>query len=343
MSFGEQLALIIRFYTDLETSIGAVSRLKAFSENVKPESWEGETLVPPAEWPLHGAIEINGVSAAYGDSEDKDTTKNLALDNLHLTVAPGEKVAICGRSGSGKSSLLLLLLRLVDPLASTTTPPTPDEEEGKTIQPKLAPMAIDGLPLHAMSRPHLRRRIIALPQEPVFLPSGTPVQTNLDPHHSATAADCRAALEAVSLWPFIASRGGLDAPLAPDTLSQGQKQLFSLARAIVRRRVRARERAAEFGSDYCGDLRDGGVLLLDEVSSSVDQETDEEMQRVIRAEFAAYTIVMVSHRLGMVMGFDRVVIMDAGRIVESGRPGELVEREGSRFRELWMVGNGGKG
>lgn len=184
----------------------------------------------------------------------------------------------------------------------------------------------------------------------MFLPLGTPTQTNLDPHGAATAADCRAALETVSLWPFIASRGGLEAPLAPDTLSQGQKQLFSLARAILRRRISARQRAVEFGADYClggesgdGSARDGGVLLLDEVSSSVDQETDEHMQRVIRDEFAAYTIVMVSHRLGMVMGFDRVVVMDAGRIVESGRPREMVETEGSRFRELWMVGNKGRG
>jgi ABC-type multidrug transport system fused ATPase/permease subunit len=79
---------------------------------------------------------------------------------------------------------------------------------------------------------------------------------------------------------------------------------------------------------------------LDEYSSSVDKETDEEMQRVIMREFGGYTIVMVSHRLGMVMGFDRVVVMEAGRIVETGRPGELVGTEGSRFRELWMVGNG---
>ena len=66
MSFGETLSYIIRFYTMLETSIGAVSRLKAFSEDVKSENREGEDLVPPKEWPLRGAIEINGVSASYG-------------------------------------------------------------------------------------------------------------------------------------------------------------------------------------------------------------------------------------------------------------------------------------
>ncbi len=63
------------------------------------------------------------------------------------------------------------------------------------------------------------------------------------------------------------------------------------------------------------------------------------MQRVILREFAGYTIVMVSHRLEAVMGFDRVVIMDAGKVVETGPPRELAETEGSRFRELWMVGN----
>lgn len=117
--------------------------------------------------------------------------------------------------------------------------------------------------------------------------------------------------------------------MSSDTLSQGQKQLFSLARAILRGRIRARGK---------GKQNEGGVLLLDEVSSSVDKDTDEAMQRMILDEFAGYTIVMVSHRLGMVMNFDRVVVMDEGRIVEDGKPRELVDQEGSRFRDLWMVG-----
>lgn len=126
-------------------------------------------------------------------------------------------------------------------------------------------------------------------------------------------------------------------------MSAGQKQLFSLARAVLRARIRARERVAEFGEKGPG-AAPSGILLLDEVSSSVDQDTDRAMQAIIHAEFEGYTIVMVSHRLEMVMGFDTVIVMEKGEVVETGPPMELSQKEGGRFRELWLVGNnvGGK-
>ena len=215
---------------------------------------------------------------------------------------------------SGKSSTILLLLRLLDPLPSSASNIT-----------------IDSTPLHTIDRSTLRQRIIAVPQDAVFLPDGTSFRANLDPFGTATLSDCESVLRAVELWHFVDDRGGLEAGLTADSLSQGQKQLFSLARAILRRRLRSR------GSEEKG----GGILLLDEVSSSVDQETDKAMQQIILNEFAGYTIVMVSHRLDMVMGFDTVVVMDAGKAVEIGSPRALVESEESRFKELWLVGNKG--
>lgn len=109
MSFGETLTNIVRQYTILETSIGAVSRLKSFTENTKPEDLPGEDVIPPDTWPSRGTIEIRNISASYGDSQsaslsgdesDKpDSPNSLALRDLNLVIQPGDKVAICGRSG----------------------------------------------------------------------------------------------------------------------------------------------------------------------------------------------------------------------------------------------------
>ncbi|EEA28659.1 conserved hypothetical protein [Talaromyces marneffei ATCC 18224] len=307
MSFGDQLTLLVQQYTLPKTSIGAVSRLKNFSEKVESENLAEEDVVPPREWPLKGGIEIHGLSASYGSA-------HLAIKEMTLSIAPGEKVAICGSSGSGKSSTVLLLLKLLDPLPSTAQNIT-----------------IDSTPLHKIDRQTLRQRIIAIPQDPIFLPDGTSFQANLDPFTASTYAECRAVLETVGIWPVIADRGGLAAGLAFDTLSAGQKQLFCLARAVLRARIRARERVAKFGES----VAPSGILILDEVSSSVDQDTDHAMQSIICAEFEGYTIVMVSHRLEMVMEFDTMVVMEKGKIIKTGPPKELLKWEEGRFRKLY--------
>lgn len=162
--------------------------------------------------------------------------------------------------------------------------------------------------------------------------------SNLDPLNVSTENECQVVLETVGLWTLVDQRGGLLEGLSSDTLSQGQKQLFSLARAVLRCRIRAKDNEAEFGTST-GEKGGGGILLLDEVSSSVDQDTDRAMQRIIKEEFGSYTIVMVSHRLEMVMDFDTVLVMDKGMIVEAGPPRTLVKTDGSRFKELWSVAN----
>lgn len=244
----------------------------------------------------------------------------LALKNLQLDIRRGEKVAICGRSGSGKSSIISLLLRLLDPLPSCADS-----------------ILIDGTPISQVDRTTIRERILTIPQEVVFLPESTSFRMNLDPIGASSEEDCWAVLDSVGLGDLVVERGGLAAGMTVDILSQGQKQLFSLARALLRHKSRARGPRNSYGDTGAAQ---GGILLLDEFSSGVDYETDRAMQKIIREEFEAYTVVMVSHRLEMVMDFDTVVMMDAGSIVETGRPSELIETVGSKFGELWMVGHG---
>ncbi|KAF4870090.1 ABC transporter FUM19 [Colletotrichum siamense] len=352
MSFGRTLANLVEKYTLLETSIGAVVRLRSFFENTPREKLAGEVVVPPASWPEKALVEIRGVSASYTYHHDltlnenrSDTASdyaNLALQNLTLTIEPGQKVAVCGRTGSGKSSLVLLLLRLLDPLSSC-----------------LGDISIDGLSLYTIDRATLRQRVIAVPQDPVFFPDGVSFRINLDPFTIATDEECQAVLETVRLWGLVSDQGGLGGSMNADALSIGQKQLFSLARAVLRKRVRMREFLANAGIEYVDTARSlvskddielqptsdtlqesnfGGLLILDEFSSSVDVETEKQMQQVLWSEFKGYSILMISHRLDMVMNFDRVVVLDSGKVVEQGIPQELVQREGSWFKHLWTIG-----
>ncbi|RMJ01454.1 hypothetical protein CDV36_015802 [Fusarium kuroshium] len=316
MTWGEALSSLIQYYTQLETSIGAVSRLKAFAENVPSENMDGEDLEPPEEWPTQGNIEIKGVSASYNgesdtaSSESESASTNLALDNITISIKPGQKVALCGRTGSGKSSIILLLLRLLDPLSN----------QSQNI-------VIDGLPYDRVDRSTLRRRIIAVPQDSVFLPDGSSIKENLDPFNVASDIECLAVLEDVRLTKFVHDHGTIHAGIKAEDLSAGQKQLFSLGRALLRRRVKR-----HLGSNT------GGILLLDEVSSSVDRATDSLVQQIIKEEFDGYTIVMVSHRLDIVVEvFDSVVVLDRGRVMETGSPRELANTDGSWFNELWTV------
>jgi ATP-binding cassette subfamily C (CFTR/MRP) protein 1 len=191
---------------------------------------------------------------------------------------------------SGKSSLIAALLRLLD-LESGT-------------------IFIDGLDLQVIPRGLIRERLITIPQDP-FMLNGS-VRLNVDPSGTVVDDLIIEALTKVHLWPIIETRGGLDADLNTQPLSQGQQQLFCLGRAM---------------------LRQGKVLILDEATSSVDTETDKLMQEIIREEFKDRTIITVAHRLNTILDADRILVMDSGQVVEYDAPQALLSRD-SAFRAL---------
>jgi len=204
---------------------------------------------------------------------------------------------------SGKSSLVLLINRLLEPTAGVIS---------------LGPHSLSAIP-----RQLVRERVITLPQAPFFAEGATIRDALAHGNVSATEEVCELALQAVGLSDLDVSRGGLDAELDVSSMSHGQRQLLSLARAVVR--VRSRPPASG----------PGGLLLLDEFNSAVDADTDRLMRDIVRREFAAYTVICVAHRLdGVVMEYDRVVVMDRGRIAEAGPPKELMKDPAGRFREL---------
>jgi len=175
-------------------------------------------------------------------------------------------------------------------------------------------ISIDSQDLSLILRETVRSCLNIVPQEPFFL-HGT-IRLNLDPSCSTTTPLIETALKRVALYDLVISKGGLDVHMNEEFLSHGQRQLFCLARAL---------------------LRPGKILALDEVTSSIDLDTDVLMQRIVREEFKNHTIIAIAHRLETIRDFDRVVVMDEGRIVECDATEILLKKEGSAFRKLFEM------
>ena len=209
-----------------------------------------------------------------------------------MSIKAGEKIGICGRSGSGKSSLVSTLFRMLEITDDSS-------------------ITIDGVDITTIPRQLVRERLNAIPQEPIFITGN--VRINADPNGQKTDAEIIDAIEKVQLWELVQQKGGLDADLDTEFFSHGQRQLFCLARAI---------------------LRKSKVVILDEATSSVDTKSDELMQKVIRSEFNDCTIIAVAHRLDTILDFDRIALLSGGELLEFDTPKALLGRP-SAFRELY--------
>lgn len=219
ISFTSYLKLMVMFWTQMETSIGAVARIKQFGEQTASEHSSG-AQDPPQDWPGRGEISIANATAKY--APDKEA---IALSNISLTIRPGEKIGIVGRTGSGKSSLILTLFRMMDISSGSIT--------------------IDGLNISKLKREAVRRQIVGVTEAPFFMP-GT-VKENLDPYGDADNQSLISALTKVGMWDAVESNGGLEADVEGLKMSVGQRQLFNIASALVKKA--------------------GRVLILDEATS----------------------------------------------------------------------------
>ncbi|KAI0803030.1 hypothetical protein BC629DRAFT_1591129 [Irpex lacteus] len=298
IGFSTMIIYLVRMFNEIEINGNSLERIQQYL-TIDQEPKATDSGVPPAYWPGSGDLRVENLSARYSSDGPK------VLQDISFHVKSGERVGIVGRTGSGKSSLTLALLRCI-------------LTEGKVY--------FDGIPTDEINLDALRTSITIIPQVPDLL-SGT-LRDNVDPFSQYDDATIHDALRAAGLYSLQEIHGAsgdapsedgkltLDSTIASNggNLSVGQRQIIALARAIVRR---------------------SRLLILDEATSAIDYDTDAVIQSSLRNEVASdVTLLTVAHRLQTIMDYDKILVLDAGKIAEFGPPAELLRNQGGFLKAL---------
>ncbi|KAJ0419789.1 P-loop containing nucleoside triphosphate hydrolase protein [Aspergillus carlsbadensis] len=294
LHMSESISYLLMEYAQLEIEFNATERIVEYT---KLEKEPATGIDVPAAWPTKGELEVTDLTVAYAPDLPP------VLRELNFTLRQGERVGVVGRTGAGKSSLAMALLRCLDIRSGS--------------------IHIDGIDVSSVKLHDLRSRVGMISQDPIVF-TGT-VREVLDPFSQHDDSELIDALEKVALTaPNQSTTTPTDTPQNPSqplliplsfpiaesgrNLSQGQRQLLCLARALVSRPK---------------------ILIMDEATASIDMESDMRIQRVLREEIrGSCTLLVIAHRLSTIADFEKVVVLDAGRVVEMGTPRELMELQG---------------
>ncbi|CAG7947934.1 unnamed protein product [Penicillium salamii] len=320
VTFTENVLWLVRLYSEVQQNMNSVERVREYLEVDQEAESVIEGSRPPANWPSQGAVDFDAYSTRYRPDLDP------VLREVSFSVKAGEKVGIVGRTGAGKSSLALALFRGLE------------AEKGRIL--------IDGVDIGLIGLRDLREAITIVPQDPTLF-TGT-LRSNLDPFGLFSDEQIFTALRRVHL--IGSSTSGTATPTTPSTLtatesngtgvnstavtvvdnknifhnldslvsesgsnlSQGQRQLLCLARAL---------------------LKSPRVLMMDEATASIDYATDAKIQETLR-ELHSSTIITIAHRLQTIIDYDKVLVLDHGRVIEFDHPWTLINKDEGLFRSM---------
>ncbi len=274
---------LIAVYPSFVTGNEAVSSI---SEIMKNEDEERDNVIKLKN--IRGEVDFRHVCYHYPDTE------HLVVNDFHLHVRPGERIAIVGSSGSGKSTVMNLIIGLLSPTAGE--------------------IYIDDVPMSELSMQSYRKFISVVPQNSILF-SGTIRENITYGLNTYSEADFARAVEDANISEFLETLpNGVDSQVGEhgDKLSGGQKQRISIARALI---------------------RDPKILILDEATSALDNVSEYHVQKAIDKLINARTTFIVAHRLSTIRNADRIVVMEDGKMAEVGTYEELLAKNG-RFCEL---------
>ncbi len=281
--FFDPVLELTMLYTELQRSMASGARIFELLD-VEPEIQDSPQAIEMP--PIKGEIKFNHVSFAYEPGLE-------VLHDINLNVKPGETVAIVGRTGAGKSSLINLSARFYE------------LEKGE--------ITVDGYNVGSVTQQSLRRQIGIVPQDP-FLFSGSIEENIRYGRMEASHEEVVEAAKTVGAHDFITRmEGGYDTAVGErgGNLSAGQRQLVCLARAV---------------------LANPPILILDEATSNVDTNTERIMQKSLRRLAQGRTCLIIAHRLSTVTNADRIVALEQGRIAEIGSHQELLAKQGLYYQ-----------
>ena len=277
-------------FGNFQEAIGAASRVFELLD-AEPTVREPEHPRRFTE-PVRGAVTLEAVAFRY-QPDLPDVVQDISLD-----IAPGEVVALVGRSGAGKTTIASLLPRFWDVTAGRIT--------------------LDGIDIRELSLDALRGAIGIVPQEPVLF-SGSIRENIAYARPDASDADVLRAAQAAHAWEFIERLPEQWSTRVGERgvkLSGGQRQRIAIARVF---------------------LKDPAVVILDEATSSLDTESERYVEQALEQLLQGRTTLLIAHRLSTVRRADRVVVLDQGRIVETGSHDELLQRENGLFARLHQL------
>ncbi|KAI9650783.1 Transporter of the ATP-binding cassette (ABC) [Ciborinia camelliae] len=308
VTFTENVVYLVRLQANNEQNLNSMERIEEYIQLDREGNTNSQEFKPPLSWPSKGAIEFVNFSTRY------NLSLAPVLHQINLKILPQQKIGVVGRTGAGKSSLAMALFRALE------------ADEGQIL--------IDGIDIGSVDLTTLRQRISIVPQEAVLF-SGT-IRMNLDPMNEFSDSHILDTLSQLGLTGSQASNSvdtfSVDSSTSSNSadrtreqfsnlsfsisegggnISQGQRQLLCLARAL---------------------LKGSKLILMDEATGSVDHDTEKRVREAIRDIDS--TMIVIAHRLRAIFDYDVVVVLDKGRIIETGSPKELVHSKKGAFWEI---------